>query len=446
MLFSTFTRRFFQRPLWMGLYLMVGLMAGLAVIALQSPSVALAQAPGGEVIVVQDLWEVRFPGLIVFDLTAQSPKQIVEVRLRFRTLGNRIWSYGYPDFEPGQRVTTTFNLTATGGDFLPLDAQLEYYYEIRDEQSGVHETPSKTLEYTDTRFQWQQAQAGPLVLMYHDIPRSQVDEVTRQVEAELRRLASMLRLDTSRPIKGIIYNERSAAIDAFPRQSQTITDQHVFEGFAFPDRGIFVGLGMSPDLIVHESAHVMLHQTLRGGVARAPAWLDEGFASYMEPGASPYSGETLSSIGMPLTSMSVVSGTPRDIRNFYQKSESVVAYLIQEHGADKFRSLLGRLREGRPMDEGLGLTYGFDVDGLEELWSVDSRGRHASARITGSRPSPFIYFDVWLIGLLGLTVLASVLVKYAVGRLQPDLDPEEGLQPWEDPDALDRERDRDEDF
>ena len=108
----------------MGLYLMVGLMAGLAVIALQSPSVALAQAPGGEVIVVQDLWEVRFPGLIVFDLTAQSPKQIVEVRLRFRTLGNRIWSYGYPDFEPGQRVTTTFNLTATAGDFLPLDAQL----------------------------------------------------------------------------------------------------------------------------------------------------------------------------------------------------------------------------------------------------------------------------------------------------------------------------------
>ena len=98
------------------------------------------------------------------------------------------------------------------------------------------------------------------------------------------------------------------------------------------------------------------------------------------------------------------------------------------------------------MDEGLGLTYGFDVDGLEELWSVDSRGRHASAGITGSRPSPFIYFDVWLIGLLGLTVLASVLVKYAVGRLQPDLDPEEGLQPWEGPDALDRERDRDEDF
>ena len=317
-------------------------------------------------------------------------------------------------------------------------------FQILSKSFKILATPFKTLEYTDTRFQWQQAQAGPLILMYHDIPKSQVDEVTSQVDGELRRLASMLRLDTSSPIKGIIYNERSAAIGAFPRQSQTITDQHVFEGFAFPDRGIFVGLGMEADLIVHESAHVMFHQTLRGGAARAPAWLDEGFASYMEPGANPYSGETLSAIEMPLTSMSAVHGTPRDIRDFYQKSESVGSYLIQEHGADKFRRLLDRIREGRPMDEGLVLTYGFDVAGLEELWSSDSRGRHAPARITGRRPSPFIYFDVWLIGLLGLTVLASVLVKYVVGKLQPDLDPEEGLQPWEDPDVL--ERDRDEPF
>jgi hypothetical protein len=421
---------------------MVGLVAGLSVIVLQSPSAALAQTSGGEITVVEDRWTIRFPGLIVFDLTAQSQQQIVEVRLRFRTLGNRVWSYGYPGFEPGQRVTATFNLSAVGGDFLPLGAQLEYYYEIRDDQGGVYETPSKTLEYTDTRFQWQQAQAGPLVLMYHDIPRSQVDEVTRQVEVELRRLASMLRLDTSRPIKGIIYNERSAAIDAFPHQSQTITDQHVFEGFAYPDRGIFVGLGMSPGLIVHESAHVMLHQTLRGGVARMPAWLDEGFASYMEPGANPYSGETLSSIGLPLTSMTAVRGRPSDIRDFYRKSESVVAYLIEEHGDDSFRSFLNRLREGRSVDEGLALTYGFDVAGLEELWSADSRGRRAPARITGARPSPFVYFDVWLISLLGLVVLAAVLVRYTVGRLRSNPDPEEGLQPWEDPIVLDREKDR----
>ena len=445
-MFSTFTRWLLQRLPRTGLFLMVGLVAALAVIALQSPPAALAQDSGGEVTVVKDRWVVRFPGLIVFDLTAQSQQRIVEVRLRYRTVGNRVWSYAYPAFESGQRVTATFNLSAVGGDFLPLGAQLEYYYVIRDDQGGVYETPSKTLEYTDTRFQWQQAQAGPLILMYHDIPRSKVAEVTSEVEVELRRLASMLRLDTSRPIKGIIYNERSAAIGAFPHQSRTITDQHVFEGFAFPERGLFVGLGMSPRLIVHESAHVMLHQTLRGGVARMPAWLDEGFASYMEPGANPYSGQSLSAMSVPLTSMTAVHGTPRDIRDFYLKAESVVAYLIEEHGEDRCRSLLDRLREGRAVDEGLRLTYGFDVAGLEELWSADSRGRRAPARVSSSRPSPFIYFDVWLIGLLALVALASVLLRYTVGRFRSNLDPEEGLQPWEDPDVLDRERDRDDPF
>ena len=439
---STSTHRFLPRLSRTVLSLTVGIVVALAVIALQFPLAALAQAPNEKVTVVKDRWAVQFPGLIVFDLTAQSQQQIIEVQLRYHTVGSRVWSYAYPAFEPGQRVDATFNLGAVGGNFLPLGAQLEYYYEIHDDQGGVYETPAKTLEYTDTRFQWQQAQAGPLVLMYHDIPRSQVAEVTGQVEAELLRLASMLRLDTSRPITGIIYNERSAAIDAFPNQSRTITEQHVFEGFAFPERGVFVGLGMSPRLIIHESAHVMLHQTLRGGVARVPAWLDEGFASYMEPGATPYSGESLSALGLPLTAMSTVHGTPSDIRDFYRKSESVVTYLIEEHGEDRFRSLLDRLREGNGVDRGLALTYGFDVTGLEDLWSTDSRGRRAPARITGSKPSPFIYFDVWLIALLALVAFAAVLIRYTVGRLQSNLDPEEGLQPWEDPDVLDRERDR----
>ena len=69
----------------MGLFLpcqslVIGLVAALAVIALQLPPAALAQASDGEVTVVKDRWVVQFPGLIVFDLTAQSQQQIVEVR------------------------------------------------------------------------------------------------------------------------------------------------------------------------------------------------------------------------------------------------------------------------------------------------------------------------------------------------------------------------------
>ena len=101
-MFSTFTRWLLQRLPRTGLFLTLGLVAALAVIALQSPPEALAQDSGGEVTVVKDRWVVRFPGLIAFDLTAQSQQRIVEVRLRYRTVGNRVWSYAYPAFESGQ--------------------------------------------------------------------------------------------------------------------------------------------------------------------------------------------------------------------------------------------------------------------------------------------------------------------------------------------------------
>ena len=50
-------------------------------------------------------------------------------------------------------------------------------------------------------------------------------------------------------------------------------------------------------------------------------------------------------------------------------------------------------------------------------------------------PNPLIYLDIWLFGGLILLVMAVVAVKYLVKLFRPDnRDPEEGLQPWEDPD------------
>ena len=58
----------------------------------------------------------------------------------------------------------------------------------------------------------------------------------------------------------------------------------MFQGFAFPERGVFVGIGLRPGLIVHESAHLMLEEATDSPGARLPAWVNEGFATYVEPG------------------------------------------------------------------------------------------------------------------------------------------------------------------
>ena len=401
-----------------------------------------AQSTDGDFFVISDRWEVQFPGSVIFDLTARSDRQLVDVELRYRKLGSRVWAYGYPDFEPGHRITAGFQLSVTGAGYIAPGTKVEYHYVILDSEGTVHRTAPAVLEYTDTRYQWEQTRIGYLVLLHHDIPQSMVTRATRGLDTHLGSIATLLRADTTKPIKGIIYNDRSSAVAAFPHQSRTITDRHVFEGFAFPEFDLFMGIGLSPRLIVHESVHVLLHRALGPSASRTPGWLDEGIASYLEPNAAPYSGESLADFPMPLESMTRPRGTPEDIHYFYAKSESVVAYLVQEYGVERFQGFLERFRQTGNVDAALVSTYGFDTAGLETRWAVDTRGRPASSPRSPQRPSPFIYLDVWVLGGLVVVVMAVLAVRYIINRLRPKGDPEEGLQPWEDPNLLEREERR----
>ena len=395
------------------------------------------QAFGGEIRVVSDRQEVKFPGGLGFDLTAEAEGEIVEIRLYYRTLENGVWSYAYPTFDPGQRITASLDLDTSGSVYLAPGTQIEYFYIIRDSLGNEHQTSLATLEYVDTRFKWKEVQAGRLVLRYHDIGEYTVTSVVNQVEPQLERIASILPAGAQAPMKGIIYNRRSEAVAAFPRQSQTITEQAVFAGFSFPDTGVFIGLGFQPRIIVHEAAHLMLHQALGPKALPLPAWLSEGFASYVEPGSRPYSGTSLSSRGLPLRAMSSQPGTARAIGTFYRKAESVVAYLIEEQGPESFQRMLAQLAEGRTINEALESTYGFGVDGLESRWAGHTSGSPAPPPGEPAGPSPFLYFDSWILGGLALFVMIMVAGRFLKRKLRPVGPTEEGLQPWEDPDLLD---------
>jgi hypothetical protein len=398
---------------------------------------APVQASGGGVQVLDSRAEVNFPDGISFTLAAQGEAEIVEVRLFYRTLNDGVWSYAYSGFSAGRHVTANFRLSIGGSNYLPPGAALEYYYVIRDAQGNVHETSPKVIEYTDGRFQWERIQAGPLLLLYHDLRRSRVEAVTRDVEDRLNHIISLLRIETARPIRGVIYNRPDEAEDAFPRQSRTTDEQHVFGGFAFPATGGFVGMGFQSGIIVHEAAHLLLDQALGPNALPLPSWLNEGFASYVTPGAAPYSGKSLSSRGLPLRAMTRVSGTPLAITTFYQKAESVLAYLIEEYGVEPFQQFIGELGRGSMTEQALLTAYGFDVNGLEDLWAVDAKRPPAPAPGSPARGSPWVSFSTLLLGGLALAVALVAVTRLAIRRLRPSVDTGEGLQPWEDPDLWD---------
>ena len=238
-------------------------------------------------------------------------------------------------------------------------------------------------------------------------------------------------------MRGVIYNSNAEAQNAFPRQSQTLTDSQVFGGFAFSTSGVFVGIGFRTGIISHEAAHLLFRQALGPKALPVPAWLDEGFSGYVEPGSTPFSGQSLSSRGLSLRAMSRVSGTPRDIGTFYRKAESVVAYMIEEFGVASFQRLVSNLAEGRTTDEALVAAYGLDTTELEARWATEDRRPAAPAPGSPSRGSPWASFSTFVLGALAVVVSIAVVFRYVLDKLRPAHGPEEGLQPWEDPDLFD---------
>ena len=406
----------------------------LLVLLLSSVSVALAF--GGEIQVVSSERDVRFPGGVVFDLEVEGETNIIEVKLYLKVSSGGIWSYTYPELTPSRRVETSFNLKVDGNRYLPPGTELEYYYSVRDAQGNSLDTRPETFVYIDDRFRWQTTDIGPVILFWHDLSDKRVERVAREVETSLDEIGGILQVELDNRVRGIIYNTRGEAGGAFPNLSRTTTEDRVFQGFAFPERGVFIGIGLEAGLIVHESAHLLLDAVTDSPQAKVPAWVDEGFASSVEPGGHGYGGGfgRVNPDVMPLRHMYSVPGRPDDIRYFYRKAESVVGYLLETHGTSRFRSYLGHLDEGKSADEALVAVYGFGLDGLDQRWAGalgESEGRDRS----GGTPR-FAYLGTMLIAVMALVVMATMTTGLVLRRLRSRAegqDQEHGLtsEEWE---------------
>ena len=112
-------------------------------------SASNALAAGGEIQVVTTSEDVAFPGSVHLSVTAEGDAEIVEVQLFYRTVGDRIWAYAYPDFVTADRITASLNLASEVSTYLPPGTEIEYYYEITDSQGNVVRTkPKVCLLYT----------------------------------------------------------------------------------------------------------------------------------------------------------------------------------------------------------------------------------------------------------------------------------------------------------
>ena len=469
-----------------------GFAAGLLAAALLVTAVAASQsrveAAGDTIRVVETQQQVNYPSGVGLSVTVESEHEIAEVRVYYRAAGSLRWGYAYADFDPGTLVVATRSIPVRDTTYLAPGVDVEYFYEIRDVQGNVFKTDRATVEYLDLRFEWRRVNVGPLELIYYDIDESRVDDAARALGEDLLRVEEMLGLEQPEGFKGVIYNDYADANAAFPVQSQTTTDHGTFAGYAFPGQGVFVGQGLDRRIIVHESAHMMLHDVLGDNVVDLPSWLNEGFASYMEPNVRVMSSRELYGRTLPLRGMKSLAGTPDAIHLFYRKSVSVVAHLIEEYGEDNFRRLLDEIREGRRIETALVNVYGFDDDGLDASWaglpipqpakaeqnpapqprpdpseapvgsgsgpnSVANEDRQREVATLAARsaqstpappapptqpregPSPFLFVDVWVLAGVALLAVSVLTARFIYTRIRRIREPSyDNWRDWDEPD------------
>ena len=101
-----------------------------------------------------------------------------------------------------------------------------------------------------------------------------------------------------------------------------------------------------------------------------------------------------------------------------------------------FQRLVSNLAEGRTVDQALVAAYGLDTTELEARWATEDRRPAAPAPGSRSRGSPWASFSTLVLGALAIVVSIAVAFRFALNKLRPAHAPEEGLQPWEDPDLF----------
>lgn len=328
--------------------------------------------------VVYNSHEVDFPNSVVFKMTAESDSLITEVGFFYQLARQKIKVYGYPEFTPATKISTEFRLKTGGRNYIPTGAEIQYFYRITNASGYTIETEKYSLEYKNPDFNWQTLSQGNLVILWHDIPKHRVQEVTTNANNRIDEIKTLFGLNTVLTMKAVLLTNTREARQVFPQISDTATREHVYGGFAFQNYDLFVLSGLKLDGMVHEISHLLLHQSMQSRTSRMPAWLNEGLAMYFESSSH---GRTkilnqaaLDGKLLKLRSMNAVPGKPEDIRIFYAQSWSIVQYLIDTYGPANITSVIRAISSGTHIDPALQQAYGFSLEQIETRWKTDVIG------------------------------------------------------------------------
>jgi len=128
------------------------------------------------------------------------------------------------------------------------------------------------------------------------------------------------------------------------------------------------------DITRHEVAHIVTRQATKGPFG-IPAWLNEGISVFSQ--SQPLAGHeaALQSaiqsdrvLSMRELTSSASGSVGETVGLYYGEAGSIVKYLVDTYGEEKFAELLKTFKDGSEVGKAFESVYGFDQYGLENEW------------------------------------------------------------------------------
>ena len=353
----------------------------------------LASADGG-ITIISNTAQAGFPNSVTFSLEAGAPADMVNISIECQVVRRSLVTEecrSIVDFKQSKHVTVMYVL-ATGG--IPPGTEIIYTWILQDASGDVIKSVPATISYDDARYEWQSITSGQITLFWYEGNDSFAQQLMIAAQGALSRLSAEFNVSLQQPVKFYIYADSTALQGA-------LTDADVWTGgIALPDYGtIMIGIGVDnldwgKRTVAHELGHLVVGQLVYGPFGWLPTWLSEGIAmnvegelteNFQDSLNSAISKDTLFSV------LSIASAFPSDATEAilcYAESHSIVKFLIDNYGSEKFLQLLDLFKQGSTDDEALFQIYSFDTDGLNENWRT-SLGLGPQPTVTPTpTPSP----------------------------------------------------------
>ena len=354
----------------------VALLALVACLLLTVLSPGLVQTQGGLTILGSSA-QAEFPSLLNFTLSAQSDVNIIDIRLCYTidyVSFAEVISEAYVEFVPATAVDISWPLQMVRIGGLPPGSSLEYWWKVEDANGNRQETAPATVQFDDTRYEWQSITEGEVTIYWYEGDASFAQELMATAQQALDNLAEDAGAELERPAKLYIYANTSDLRGAM------IYPQEWTGGVAYTRYGI-MAIGISSGnidwgkrAIAHELTHLVIHQMTLNPYNDLPNWLDEGLAmrtegelssgytAYIEQAIDEDSLISVQSLCSPFSAYGDKAALS------YAQGYSLVDFLITSYGRDNMLELLNTFSEGSGYDAALERVYGFDMDGLDALW------------------------------------------------------------------------------